>query len=159
MPARVRLNMKRSPLESQVDRPKQRRVMEDPDEDEVMIGEVQVNEEVEHPTPEVSVTEFDDWQQKECERILRELQSQNGHDAGASSRHGSGAVIRFALVSERGQCLLWILDTWENRRASMEHRKGITTSGDSSSSRTSQLLTHASETLLTTRRKEQRHTC
>ena len=35
------------------------------------------------------------------------------------------------------------------RRASMEHRKGVTTSGDSSSSRTSQLLTHASETLLT----------
>ena len=41
--------------------------MEDPDEDEVMIGEVQVNEEVEHPTSEVSVTEFDDWQQKEHE--------------------------------------------------------------------------------------------
>ena len=30
-----------------------------------MIGEVQVNEEVEHPTSEFSVTEFDDWQQKE----------------------------------------------------------------------------------------------
>ena len=56
--ARVRLNMKRSLLESQGDRSKQRRVMEDPDEDEVMIGEVQVNEEVEHPTSEVSVTEF-----------------------------------------------------------------------------------------------------
>ena len=40
MPSRVRLNMKRSPLESQVDQPKQRRVMEDPDEDEVMIGEM-----------------------------------------------------------------------------------------------------------------------
>ena len=40
--------------------------------------------------------------------------SQNGHDVGASSRHGSGAVIRFALVSERRQCWLWILDTWEN---------------------------------------------
>ena len=49
MSARVRLNMKRSPLESQGDRSKQRRVLEDPDEDEVMIGEVQVNEEVEHP--------------------------------------------------------------------------------------------------------------
>ena len=58
MLARVRLNMKRSPLESQGDRPKQRRVMEDPDEDEVMIGEVHVNEEVEHPTSEVSVTEL-----------------------------------------------------------------------------------------------------
>ena len=37
--------------------------MGDPDEDEVMIGEVQV-------------TEFDDWQQKEYEGILRERQSQ-----------------------------------------------------------------------------------
>ena len=51
--------------------------MEDPDEDEVMIGEVQVNEEVEQPTSEVSATEFHDWQQKECEGILREIQSQN----------------------------------------------------------------------------------
>ena len=67
MPGRVRLNMKRSPLESRSDRPKQRRVMEDPDEDEVMIGEVQVNEEVEHPTSEVSATEIGDWQQKEYE--------------------------------------------------------------------------------------------
>ena len=48
MSARVRLNMKRSPFESQGDRSKQRRVMEDPDKDEVMTGEVQVNEEVEH---------------------------------------------------------------------------------------------------------------
>ena len=77
MSARVRMNMKRSPLESQGDRSKQRRVMEDPDEDEVMIGELQVNEEVEHPTSEISVTEFDDWQQKDYEGILRELQSQN----------------------------------------------------------------------------------
>ena len=77
MSARVRLNMKRSPLESQGDRSKQRRVMEDLDEDEAMIGEVQVNEEVEHPTSEVSVTDFDDWQQKESEGILTELQSQN----------------------------------------------------------------------------------
>ena len=64
MSARVRLNMKRSPLESQGERSKQRRVMEDPDEDEVIIGDVQVSEEVEHPTSEVSVTEFDDWHQK-----------------------------------------------------------------------------------------------
>ena len=71
------LNLKRSPLESQGDRSKQRRVMEDPDEDEVMIGEVQVNEEVEHPMSEDPVAEFDDWQQKEYEGILRELQSQN----------------------------------------------------------------------------------
>ena len=65
------------PLESQDDRAKQRRVLEDPDEDEVMIGEVQVNEEVEHPKSEVSATEFYDWQLKEYEGILRELQSQN----------------------------------------------------------------------------------
>ena len=50
--------------------------MEDSDEDEVMIGEVHVKK-FEHPTSEVSVTEFDDWQQKEYEGILRELQSQN----------------------------------------------------------------------------------
>ena len=39
MSARVRLNMKRGPLESQDDRMKQRRLLESPDEDEVMIGE------------------------------------------------------------------------------------------------------------------------
>ena len=44
--------------------------MEDFDEDEVMIGEVQVNEEVEHPMSEVSVAECDDWQQKEYEGNL-----------------------------------------------------------------------------------------
>ena len=42
-----------------------------------MIGEVHVNEEVEHPMSEVSVAEFDDWQQRECEGLLREPQSQN----------------------------------------------------------------------------------
>ena len=42
------MNMKSSLLESQGDRSKQRRVLEDPDEYEVMIGELQVNEEVEH---------------------------------------------------------------------------------------------------------------
>ena len=56
--------MKRSPLENLGDRPKQRRVMEDPDGGEVMIGKLQVNEQVEHPTSEVSVTEFDVWQQE-----------------------------------------------------------------------------------------------
>ena len=40
-------------------------------------GEMQVNEEVEHPTSEVSATEFDDWQRKEYEGTLREFQSQN----------------------------------------------------------------------------------
>ena len=49
MSARVRLNMKRSPLEGQDDRPKQRRVSVDPDEDEVMIGDIPVNEEVNIP--------------------------------------------------------------------------------------------------------------
>ena len=56
---------------------KQRRALEDPDEDEVILGEVQVNEEVERPTSEVSATEFDDWQQTEYEGILREFQSQD----------------------------------------------------------------------------------
>ena len=51
--------------------------MEDPDENEVMIGEVQENEEVEHPTSEVFITDIHDWQKKECEGILRELQPQN----------------------------------------------------------------------------------
>ena len=50
MSARVRLNMKRSPLGSQGDRPKETLVMEDHDENVVMIGEVQVNEEFDHPT-------------------------------------------------------------------------------------------------------------
>ena len=71
------VNMKRSPLESQDDRVKQRRVLQHPEEDEVMIGEVQVNEEAEHIRSEVSTTEFDDWQQKEYEGILGELRRQN----------------------------------------------------------------------------------
>ena len=57
MSARVRLNMKRSPFESQGDRPKQRRVTEGPEEDEVMDGEVQVNEEVEQLEIEVMRSE------------------------------------------------------------------------------------------------------
>ena len=52
-------------------------MLEETDEYEVMIGEVQMNEEVELPRSEVSATEFDDWQEKEKEGILRELQSQN----------------------------------------------------------------------------------
>ena len=47
--ARVCVYMKRSPLESQDDQMKQRRMLEHPDGDEVLNGEVQVNEEVEHP--------------------------------------------------------------------------------------------------------------
>ena len=67
MPPRVRVNMKRSLFESQDDRKKQRRVLENPDEDEVVTGEVQVNEDVDHPRSEVSATEFHDWQQNEYE--------------------------------------------------------------------------------------------
>ena len=76
--------------------------MEDPDEDEVMIGEVQVNEEVEHPTSEVSVTEFDDRQQKEYEGILRELQSQKDF----MSFHGvpSSEVVNKEVIRTR-----WVL--------------------------------------------------
>ena len=101
MSARVRVNMKRSPLESQGDRSKQRRVMEDPDEDEVMIGEMQVNEGVERPTSEVSGTEFDEWQQKEYEGILRELQSQNdfmSFDGVPSSEVANKEVIKTRWV-------------------------------------------------------------
>ena len=57
MSARVRVNMKRGALESQDDRAKQRRVLEDPDEDEVTIGKIHVNEEVEHPFSAISATE------------------------------------------------------------------------------------------------------
>ena len=45
--------------------PKQRRVLEDPGGDEVMIGDIQVNKEVEHPRSEVSAKEFDDEQHRE----------------------------------------------------------------------------------------------
>ena len=76
-PSRVRLNVNRSPLESHSERPKQRRVLEDPDGDEVMTGELQVNEEVEHPWSEVSARVIDDWQQREYAVKLKELRSQN----------------------------------------------------------------------------------
>ena len=74
--------------------------MEDPDEDEVVIGEA--HEEVERPTSEVSVTEFDDWQQKEYEGILRELQSQNDF----MSFHGvpSSEVVNKEVIKTR-----WVL--------------------------------------------------
>ena len=37
-----------------------------------------------------------------CDPFLNHFAvSQNGHDVGASSRYGSGAVIRFAIVSGR----------------------------------------------------------
>ena len=39
--------------------------MEDPDGVEVMIGGIQVNEEVELPWSGISATDFDDWQQTE----------------------------------------------------------------------------------------------
>ena len=73
---------------------------------------------------------------------------------------GCDPLQNHSAVSQNGHDVgVWILDTWENRRASVVHRKGVSTSGDSSSSRTSQLLTHASETWLTMWREEQRHTC
>ena len=96
MSARVRVNMKRSPLESE-----DGRVLEDPGEDEVMIGEIQVNEAVEHPRSEVSATELDDWQQKGYEGILRELQSQNDfisiHEV-PSSEAANKEVIKTRVV-------------------------------------------------------------
>ena len=100
--ARVRLNMKRSPLESQGNRSKQRCVLEDSDEDEGVLGEGQVNEEVEHPRSEVSATEFDYWQQKEYGGILREVQSQND----LMSIHGgrSSEVAKKEVIKTR-----WVL--------------------------------------------------
>ena len=76
--------------------------MEDPDEDEVMIGKVNVNEEVEHPMSEASVAEFDDWQQKEYEGILRELQSQN--DFMSFHRVPSSEVANKEVIKTR-----WVL--------------------------------------------------
>ena len=86
-----------------VEEGKHRRVLEDPDEDEVMIGEIQGNEEVEHPRSEVSATEFDDWQQKEYEGKLRELQSQNDF----MSIHGapSSEVANKEVIKTR-----WVLN-------------------------------------------------
>ena len=46
-PAHVYLNMKRSPLDSHGARSKHRRVIESSDGDDIMIGEVQVNQEIE----------------------------------------------------------------------------------------------------------------
>ena len=65
-PARVRLNMKRSPLESHSERPKQRCVLEYPDGVEVMIGETQVNKD----------DDCDDGQPRYYSGKLQELQSQ-----------------------------------------------------------------------------------
>ena len=75
-----------SPLGRHSERPKQRRVLEDPDGDDVMIGEIQVNEEVEHPWSEVSATEFDDWQQRKYVGKLKELSiTQPFHEHARSS--------------------------------------------------------------------------
>ena len=41
-----------------------------------------------------------------CDPFYHSAVSQNGHHVGASSRYGTGAVIRFALVSERGSSTL-----------------------------------------------------
>ena len=45
--------------------PKQRSMLQDPDGDKVMIGEIQVNEVVEHPWSEISATDIDDGKQRE----------------------------------------------------------------------------------------------
>ena len=57
-PARVRLNMRRSTLETLDERSKQRRVTESLGGDEVMIREVQANEESGSGWPEVSPQYF-----------------------------------------------------------------------------------------------------
>ena len=71
------------------EQPEQRRVLEDPDGDEVTIVDIQVNEEVEHPWSEVSATAVADWQQREHGVKLKDLQSQNDfHEHARSSKLG-----------------------------------------------------------------------
>ena len=53
--------MKRSLLGSHGERSKQRRLIESLDEDEIIIGDVQVNGEVESDWPDVSPQKLDDW--------------------------------------------------------------------------------------------------
>ena len=105
--ALVRLNMKRSPLESQGDRSKQRRVFEDAGKDEVMIGEIHLNEEVEHPRSEVSAAEFDDWQQREYEGKLKVLQSMNDlmsmHGVPCSEVANKELIKTRWVLKERGE--------------------------------------------------------
>ena len=60
-PVHVLLNMKRSPLESHGELPRQRHATETSDEDEIMLGEAPVNEEVERDWPDVSPLLFGDW--------------------------------------------------------------------------------------------------
>ena len=71
-----------------------------------------MKEEVEHPRSKVSATEFADWQQKEYEGILRELQSPS---SGAANKEviktrwvlkpqGEGVKARFAIkILTRGK--------------------------------------------------------
>ena len=87
--------------------------MEDPDENEVMIGEVQENEEVEHPTSEVFITDIHDWQKKECEGILRELQSQNdfmSFHGVPSSEVTNKEVVSLGAETTRRRCQCIIRD-------------------------------------------------
>ena len=64
-------------LTSHSERPEQRRMLEDADGDEVMVGEIQASEEVERPWSVVSATGLDDWQHREYAAKLKELQPQN----------------------------------------------------------------------------------
>ena len=70
------LPVKRSPLESRGNLTK-RHIIKNPDCDEHMIGEVQVNEEVEYSWPELKQQIVHHWHQKKRHGKLRELQSQN----------------------------------------------------------------------------------
>ena len=72
----VRVGMKRSPLDIRGNSTKQRRVIESPEDDELRICEVQVNEELEQSWPEISATAFDDWQLSEREGNVKEVHSQ-----------------------------------------------------------------------------------
>ena len=85
-PARVRLNMKRSPLESHSERPKQRCVLEYPDGAEVMIGETQVNKDDEHTWSEVSATDCDDGQPRYYSGNCKSFNHKRFHEHGRSTK-------------------------------------------------------------------------
>ena len=88
-----------------------------------MIGEIVVNEEVEHPRSEVSATELNVWQQKEYQGILEELQLQNDfmsiHEA-SSSEVANREVVKTRWVLEqqgegvKARFVMKHLNTWKD---------------------------------------------
>ena len=82
-----------------------------------------LNEEVEHPRSEVAATEFDDWQQKEYEGKLKELQSQNDfmsmHGVSSSEVANKEAIRTRWVLKEQGEgvkarLVMKHFNTWED---------------------------------------------